>query len=98
MASTSWALHGSHSTSGLPLVVVEPHTAPDELTQYKMSQIEMFGENFTGSTFLGVPGLVNGRTPIAAWGQTSSHSLNTMNLYREILNANATHYFANDDW
>ena len=68
VASTSWVVAGKHSASGKPLVVVEPHTDPYDLTQYKMTQFEILGESLTGSTFLGVPGLVNGRTARAAWG------------------------------
>ena len=91
-------MHGSHTASGKPLVVVEPHTAPGELTQYSFSQFEILGESLTGSTFLGVPGLVNGRTERASWGQTSAMQLNNVNLYYEILNDDMTHYLANGQW
>ena len=82
----------------MPLVVVEPHTSPNELTQYKMSQMEILGERLTGSTFLGVPGLVNGRTGRAAWGQTSAMQLDNINLYFEVLNESKTHYMLDGKW
>mmetsp|Transcript_35768 Transcript_35768/g.47064 ORF Transcript_35768/g.47064 Transcript_35768/m.47064 type:complete len:93 (+) Transcript_35768:999-1277(+) len=68
VASTSWVVSGEHSASGLPLLVVEPHTSPNDLLRYSVSQFEIMGENLTGSTFLGVPGLFNGRTTRSAWG------------------------------
>lgn len=46
----------------------------------------------TGSTFLGVPGLVNGRSARASWGQTSAMQLDNVNLYKEVLNEAETHY------
>ena len=98
VASTSWVVHGSHSASGMPLVVVEPHISPDELTQYSVSQLEISGQSLVGSTFLGVPGLVNGRTERAAWGQTSAMQLNNVNLYLEVLNEAETHYLIESDW
>lgn len=37
VASTSWAIEGKYSVSGLPLLVVEPHTPPEDPVQYKIS-------------------------------------------------------------
>jgi len=37
VASTSWAIEGKYSASGLPLLVVEPHTTPEDPVQYKIS-------------------------------------------------------------
>jgi len=52
----------------------------------------------TGSTFLGVPGLFNGRTAKVAWGQTSANLMDNILLYREHLNPEKTHYAVDGKW
>ena len=56
------------------------------------------GENLTGSTFLGVPGLLNGRTSRAAWAQTSAHLLDDIILYKEYISREGTRYLQDDQW
>ncbi|ADG73119.1 peptidase S45 penicillin amidase [Cellulomonas flavigena DSM 20109] len=83
--SNAWALHGSRTASGAPLLAGDPHRVLELPGPYQQIRLACGEYDVLGLAFPGVPGLPHfGHTGPAAWGITNAvaHSAET---YRELL-------------
>ncbi|MGW6128683.1 penicillin acylase family protein [Cellulomonas sp. NPDC055163] len=71
--SNAWALHGSRTASGRPLLAGDPHRLLELPGVYQQVRLACPGIDVVGLTFPGVPGVQHfGQTPTAAWGITNA--------------------------
>lgn len=83
-ASNSWAIAGSLTTSGKPLLANDPHLGYQAPGLWYLAQISAPGLEIAGATVAGVPFHILGRTDRFAWGFTTTES-DTQDLFVERL-------------
>ncbi|WP_144185013.1 penicillin acylase family protein [Elioraea rosea] len=93
-ASNIWAVTGSRSSTGLPLLSNDPHLAYAQPIQWHLARVEAPGLTLVGAFAPGVPFLVLGRNADIAWGMTTTHS-DTQDVFVERL-AGPDSYLAPD--
>lgn len=73
MASNNWAVSGSATATGKPILANDPHLEVNRLPNIWYEIILETGDrHFLGATMPGLPGLIAGRTNDLAWGVTYS--------------------------
>ena len=72
MGSNNWVVGASLSESGRPLVASDPHIAFGSVSCWYQVHLSGAGFNFTGSGYVGVPGVIFGRNDRVAWGVTNN--------------------------
>ena len=88
IGSNSWAVSGSHTASGMPLLANDPHLAIQMPSIWHQAHLECkpitdeCPYNVAGFTFAGVPGVVIGHNDRVAWGLTNVGP-DIMDLYIE---------------
>lgn len=104
IGSNNWALAGSRTATGLPLLANDTHLGiqmPSIWFQNGLHCTEDDGDcpyQVVGFTFAGVPGVVIGHNDRIAWGVTTE-AVDTQDLYVEKVNpANPGQYEANGEW
>jgi len=71
--SNAWALHGSRTASGLPLIAGDPHRLFELPGVYQQIRLACDEFDVVGLAFPGVPGVPHfGHTGDAAWGITNA--------------------------
>jgi penicillin amidase len=71
--SNAWALHGSRTASGRPLLAGDPHRLLELPGVYQQVRLACPGLDVVGLAFPGVPGIQHfGHTGTAAWGITNA--------------------------
>ncbi|GEA86946.1 penicillin acylase family protein [Cellulomonas cellasea] len=71
--SNAWALHGSRTASGRPLLAGDPHRLLELPGVYQQVRLACPGLDVVGLAFPGVPGVQHfGHTGTAAWGITNA--------------------------
>ncbi len=91
-SSNNWVVSGSHTESGKPLLSNDPHLALSSPAIWYFAHLKSPEINAIGATLPGLPFVVLGRTPTAAWGFTNTGP-DTQDLYLEQLNpANPKQY------
>src|SRR3989449_9842032 len=71
-SSNLWAVSGSLTADGRPLLANDPHLAlPTPATFYPMG-LELEGEPVFGSSVAGTPGIIHGYNRWIAWGTTNN--------------------------
>lgn len=84
-ASNAWAVGGTRSTGGAPLLASDPHLGYQAPVLWYLARIELPGGRvLAGATAPGVPGIVIGRNERLAWGFTTTHS-DTQDVFVERL-------------
>lgn len=83
-ASNIWAVTGSRSATGQPLLANDPHLAYSQPIQWHLARVEAPGLTLVGAFAPGVPFLVLGRNADIAWGMTTTHS-DTQDVFIERL-------------
>jgi penicillin amidase len=87
--SNAWALHGSRTASGLPLVAGDPHRALEVPGVYAQVHLACAEFDAIGLSFVGVPGIPHfGHTERVAWCVTNANG-DYQDLYVEDLGADA---------
>ncbi len=71
-ASNEWAVDGSHSTSGAPLLAGDPHLAFGFPGIWYLARIDTPSETLAGATAPGVPGVILGHNSHIAWTFTTT--------------------------
>ncbi|MCJ7672991.1 MAG: penicillin acylase family protein, partial [Acidimicrobiia bacterium] len=85
--SNAWALHGSRTASGLPLVAGDPHRALEVPGVYAQVHLACPEFDAIGLSFVGVPGVPHfGHTGRVAWCVTNANG-DYQDLYIEDLGA-----------
>lgn len=83
--SNSWALHGSRTASGLPLVAGDPHRALEVPGVYAQAHLACPEFDAVGLSFIGVPGFPHfGHNDRVAWCVTNANG-DYQDLYVERL-------------
>ena len=72
LGSNNWVIGASLSESGGPLVASDPHIAFGSVSCWYQVHLSGAGFNFTGSGYVGVPGVIFGRNERVAWGVTNN--------------------------
>jgi len=85
-ASNSWALAGSRTASGKPLLANDPHLGLTAPNVWYFAHLHAPGINAIGATLPGVPGIVLGRNERIAWAATNTGP-DVQDLYLERLDA-----------
>src|SRR5882762_929913 len=71
-SSNLWAVSGSLTRDGRPLIANDPHLALGTPSTFYPMGLESRGEPVFGSTFAGVPGVIHGYNRWIAWGSTNN--------------------------
>ncbi|MFB7890730.1 penicillin acylase family protein [Microbacterium sp. NPDC056044] len=83
--SNAWALHGSRTASGLPLLAGDPHRIFELPGVYQQVRLACDEFDVVGLAFPGVPGVPHfGHTGDAAWGITNAMA-HSVDVFRERL-------------
>lgn len=83
--SNAWALHGSRTATGAPLLAGDPHRTLELPGPYQQIRLACPEYDVLGLAFPGVPGLPHfGHTGHAAWGITNAMA-HAAEVYRELL-------------
>lgn len=80
-ASNSWAVHGSRTTSGVPILCNDPHLNHELPSVFYLAHLEHPDFTGAGATFAGIPAVLIGHTRALAWGMTVSYA-DTQDLVR----------------
>jgi len=69
--SNSWALVGSRTATGRPLLANDPHLAPTLPSPWYLCHIQTPEWACAGASFAGAPGIAAGHNGLGAWGLTA---------------------------
>ncbi len=72
VGSNNWVVDGKHSTSGMPLLASDPHIAFGATGCWYEAHLCGGSFNVTGTGYVGVPGIIFGRSERVAWGITNN--------------------------
>jgi penicillin amidase len=70
-ASNAWALSGSRTASGVPLLANDPHLAPSVPAPWYLAHLRTPDWELAGASFVGGPAFPTGHNGHAAWGITA---------------------------
>ena len=74
-ASNSWAVHGTRTTSGHPMVCNDPHLSLPNPPLFHLAHLVLEGDiDAIGGNFPGVPGLLIGHNRNVAWTLTTANN------------------------
>lgn len=80
-ASNSWAVHGSRTASGVPVLCNDPHLSHEFPSVFYLVHLEHPDFTGVGVTFAGIPAILIGHTRSLAWGMTVSYA-DSQDLFR----------------
>ncbi len=89
--SNAWAVSGSHTASGKPLLSNDMHLEWSIPGIWYMAHLDMPGMNVAGVTLPGVPAVIAGHNGRIAWGSTNL-GFDCQDLYKEKMDANTGRY------
>ncbi|WP_164545120.1 penicillin acylase family protein [Antribacter gilvus] len=96
--SNAWAVHGSRTTSGAPLLAGDPHRLLELPGVYQQVRLACDEYDVVGLAFPGVPGVQHfGHTGDAAWGITNAMAHHT-EVFAERLRQGVSDVDALPDW
>ena len=96
--SNAWALHGSRTASGRPLLAGDPHRMIEVPGVYQQVRLACDEFDVLGLAFPGVPGVQHfGHTGTAAWGITNAIA-HAVELFRERLSDDGASALGPDGW
>lgn len=95
--SNAWAVAGSRTASGRPLLANDPHLLTQQPAPWFELHLRAPGYVARGVTFPFCPGIVIATTPHHAWGLTNA-SGDVQDLYIERLNADRTAALMDGAW
>jgi penicillin amidase len=97
--SNNWAVNGSKSKTGTPLLAGDPHLGYQQPSLwYEVQMISDEGYNCTGVTFPAAPVILIGHNDRIAWSLTNVGGDSHVDFYEEKLNANGTQYYFDGVW
>jgi penicillin G amidase len=89
--SNAWALSGSLTASGKPILANDPHLEFGIPSTWYMLHLQAPGLNVAGVSLPGTPGVIIGHNDRIAWGVTNLH-FDVQDLYIEQLNLKTGQY------
>src|SRR5262249_51905360 len=75
--SNNWAIAGSRTASGKPILASDPHLAPTAPAPWYLAHVRCPEREAAGAGFVGAPGFGIGHNGFAAWGVTAGLTDNT---------------------
>ncbi|MFX1298045.1 MAG: penicillin acylase family protein [Promethearchaeota archaeon] len=97
LGSNNWAVNGSKSTSGNPLLAGDPHLSYQlPSLWYEVHMMSDEGYNCSGVGFPGTPVILIGHNEHVAWSLTNIGSDAFVDFYEEMVNG--THYYFDGNW
>ncbi|MEM7422372.1 MAG: penicillin acylase family protein [Pseudomonadota bacterium] len=84
-ASNAWAVDGTRTSSGKPLLSNDPHLWLSAPSVWHLADIQSPGISAIGGALPGVPGIIIGRNRDLAWGLTTAN-VDDQDLFVEELN------------
>ncbi len=97
-ASNAWAVSGSRTASGKPLLASDPHLALPMPSLWYEIHLVGGGLNVVGASLPGIPHVLIGHNDWVAWGVTASYA-DVQDHYVEELNPNdGGQYAVGDQW
>ncbi len=90
--SNAWAIAGSHTASGKPLLANDPHLEYSEPATWYQVHLQAPGLNVIGVSLPGVPCVIIGHNDRIAWGVTNL-GFDVQDLYSEKLDPKTGRYF-----
>lgn len=75
--SNNWAVAGSRTTTGKPLVCSDPHLAPTSPPPWYLAHLRTPDWSAAGGSMVGSPGFAIGHNGFCAWGVTAGLTDNT---------------------
>lgn len=97
VGSNNWAVHGSKTASGFPILANDPHLSLTLPSIWYEIQLNAPGINTYGVTLQGAPGVIIGFNEQIAWGVTNVAS-DVMDWYELELNEDKTEYRHDGEW
>ncbi len=97
IGSNNWAVHGSRTKSGHPILANDPHLDLTLPSIWYLAQLSLPGHSAKGVTFPGVPDVVLGFNEHSAWGATNVGN-SALDVYALQLRNDATEYFHDGQW
>lgn len=85
VGSNNWALAGSRTVSGKPLLANDPHLGLQAPSLWYLANIDAGGFQLSGGTLPGLPYIVIGRNQYVSWGFTTTGA-DVQDLYLERFN------------
>jgi penicillin amidase len=82
--SNLWAIDGSLTDSGDPLVANDPHLSLGLPSVFMEAHVSIAGANAFGASVPGTPGIIQGCTDVYCWGSTV-HPVDVTDTYQETL-------------
>ncbi len=90
--SNAWAVDGSRTVSGKPLLAGDPHLPLNIPGKWYEVHLHVNGKNLSGATIPGAPAVVLGQNDVLAWSFTNV-MLDDTDFYKELLHpADPTKY------
>lgn len=90
--SNAWAVHGSRTASGRPLLANDPHLSHRAPSAFYLAHLEHPDFRVAGATLPGLPAVVIGHTHHLAWGMTTSYADTQDLIGIEVDPERETHY------
>jgi penicillin amidase len=95
--SNNWAIAGSRTESGRPIVANDPHLAPTHPSHWYLARVATPDWQVAGATLLGAPGFPVGFNGHGAWGVTAALTDNT-DLFLEDVGPDGASVRVGDDF
>ncbi|MBT5124190.1 MAG: penicillin acylase family protein [Planctomycetaceae bacterium] len=96
--SNNWAVSGTRSASGVPMVASDPHIAIAANSSWYEARLKCPEYDVAGMAYVGMPALMFGRTPGVGWSITNN-MCSLRDLYQETRSEDHPNCFLyNDDW
>jgi penicillin G amidase len=98
IGSNNWVVHGTHTTTGKPLLANDPHLKLSAPALWYFARMEAPGFKVAGATMPGLPFVVLGQNESVAWGFTNTGP-DVQDLYLERIKPDAPdQYQTPDGW
>lgn len=98
VGSNNWVVHGSHTTTGKPLLANDPHLKLTAPALWYFARLEAPGLKVAGATMPGLPIVVLGQNEHIAWGFTNTGP-DVQDVYLERIKADdPAQYQTPDGW
>ena len=95
--SNNWAVDGSRTASGLPIVANDPHLSSALPAHWYLGHITTPDFEVAGASMAGTPGIAVGHNESVAWGITAGQVDNT-DLFLEMFNETGDRVKGPDGW
>jgi penicillin amidase len=89
--SNSWAVSGTHTADGKPMLANDPHLEPSIPGTWYLAHLKAPDLDVSGATLPGVPCIITGHNGNIAWGVTNLET-DAMDLYEEQLDSKTGRY------